>query len=93
MPKFMIERNIPALGQLGPAELREVAKKSNAILRELGPTVQWVHSYVTRDRMYCVYVAPDVALVREHALRGGFPADQINRVSGVIDPTTEEWLG
>lgn len=90
MPKFMIERNIPALGQLGADELRDVARKSNGILLELGPTVQWVQSYITRDRMYCVYVSPDEALVREHALRGGFPADSINRISGVIDPTTGE---
>jgi hypothetical protein len=91
MPRYLIERNIPALGTLLPDDLREVARKSNGILRELGPSVQWVHSYITRDRMYCIYLAPDEALVREHALRGGFPADQISRVSSVIDPTTGEW--
>lgn len=84
----MIERNIPALGMLGAPDLRDVARKSNSVLLELGPAVQWVQSYITRDRMYCVYLSPDEALVREHALRGGFPADQINRISGMMDPTT-----
>ena len=90
MQKFMIERNIPAVGKLLPTELREVARQSNSVLLELGPSVQWVQSYITRDRMYCVYLAPDEALVREHALRGGFPADQISRITAVIDPTTAE---
>jgi len=90
MPKFMIERNIPAVGQLLPTGLRELARRSNGVLLELGPSVQWVQSYITRDRMYCVYLAPDEALVREHALRGGFPADQIYRITAVIDPTTAE---
>jgi hypothetical protein len=88
MARYMIERNIPALGKLGPDELKDVARKSNSVLRELGPAVQWVQSYITRDRMYCIYLAPDEALVREHALRGGFPADLINRISGMMDPTT-----
>lgn len=90
MPKFMIERNIPAVGKLLPTELRDVARQSNSVLLELGPSVQWVQSYITRDRMYCVYLAPDEALVREHALRGGFPADRISRITAVIDPTTAE---
>jgi uncharacterized protein DUF4242 len=90
MPMYLIERNIPDLGVRQPAELRELARASNAILAELGPSIHWVHSYLTRDRMYCIYVAEDEGLLREHALRGGFPADQIARVVGMIDPTTGE---
>jgi Nickel responsive protein SCO4226-like len=90
MRKYMIERNIPAVGKFQPTELREVARKSVGVLQDLGPAVQWVQSYITRDRMYCVYLASDESLVREHALRGGFPADQIHRITSVIDPSTAE---
>lgn len=90
MPMYLIERNIPDLGTRQPAELREIARASNAILRELGPSIQWVHSYLLRDRMYCVYIAEDEGLLREHALRGGFPADQISRIVGKMDPTSGE---
>ena len=90
MPKYIIERNIPGIGKFTPEELQEAARKSCAVLAELGPAVQWGQSYVTGDRLYCVYIAPDEALVREHALRGRFPADHINRVSAIIDPVTAE---
>ena len=90
MPKFVIERNIPGAGRLTPAELHGVAQKSCGVLREMGPRIQWVHSYVTDDKIYCVYIAPDEATVREHAKKGGFPADSVMTVRAVIDPTTGE---
>jgi len=90
MPKFVIERNIPGLGALGLAELQAVSRKSCGVLRDLGTDVQWVHSHVTGDKMYCVYNAADESLVREHARRGGFPADSVSRVLTTIDPTTAE---
>ena len=90
MPKFVIERDIPGLGNLSEAELREVSRKSVSILKELGPEIQWLHSYVTCDKLYCVYLAPDEALIREHAKRGGFPATRISLVRRLIDPTTAE---
>jgi hypothetical protein len=88
MPKFVIERNLPGAGQLTQNQLREISQKSNKILRELGPDVQWVQSFVTGDKLYCVYVAKDEGIVREHARCGGFPADAVNQVTTVIDPTT-----
>ena len=90
MPKFVIERTIPGAGAMSPAELRAASQQSCGVLRELGPDVQWLHSYVTADRLYCVYVAPDEAAVREHARRGGFPADRVSRVTTIIDPTAAE---
>jgi Protein of unknown function (DUF4242) len=90
MPKFIIEREIPGAGKLSPAELRSVSEKSCSVLRELGPQIQWVQSFVTADKIYCVYVAPDEKLVREHARQGGFPANSVARVFAVIDPTTAE---
>jgi hypothetical protein len=90
MPKFLIERTIPGAGALGPAELQGVAQKSCGVLRELGPAVQWLHSYVTADKVYCVYIAPDEESVREHARRGGFPADRVSRITTMIDPATAE---
>jgi hypothetical protein len=90
MPKFVIERDIPQVGSLPPAELQGIAQRSCAVLRELGPAVQWVHSYVTGDKIYCVYIAPDEGAVREHARRGGFPANRVSQVRTVIDPTTAE---
>ncbi|MFI5955073.1 DUF4242 domain-containing protein [Cryptosporangium sp. NPDC051539] len=90
MPKFVIEREIPGLGASSPEELRAVSQKSRAVLDELSPHVQWVQSYVTDDKMYCVYVADDAELVREHARRGGFPADRVTAVRTTIDPTTAE---
>jgi hypothetical protein len=90
MPKFVIERAIPAIGSVSPAELQAISQKSCSVLQELGPDVQWVHSYVTGDKIYCVYNAASEDLVREHARRGGFPADSVARVLTTIDPTTAE---
>jgi hypothetical protein len=93
MPKFIIEREIPGAGQLGPAELQAISSKSCGVIRDLnrsGRDVQWVQSFVTDDKIYCVYNAPDEQAVREHAERGGFPANVIARVGQVIDPTTAE---
>jgi hypothetical protein len=90
MPKFVIEREIAGLGTFTPEEMRATAQKSRAVLAELSPRVQWLQSYVTDDKMYCVYIADDAELVREHARRGGFPADQVSLVSQTIDPTTAE---
>lgn len=90
MPKYVIERGIPGLGDATAEELRAVAQKSNAVLAELSPQVQWVQSYTTQDKMYCIYVADDAESVREHARRGGFPADSVAAVSAVVDPTSAE---
>jgi len=90
MPKFLIERNIPGAGNLSPAELAAISKRSCAVLAEMGPRIQWVHSYVTDDKVYCVYIADSEETVRSHAEQGGFPADRISRISGIIDPTTAE---
>jgi hypothetical protein len=90
MPKFVIEREIPGAGKLSPQELQAVSRKSCSVLRDLGPQIQWVQSYVTDDKIYCVYVAPDEETVRRHAREGGFPANAIARVRTVIDPTTAE---
>jgi len=90
MPKFVIERDIPGAGALSPEQLHAISQKSCSVLRQLGPQVQWVHSYVTDDKVYCVYIAPDEAAVRQHAQLGGFPANRISQVRSVIDPTTAE---
>ena len=90
MPKFLIEREIAGAGALSPEELRAISQKSCGVLREMGPQVQWVESYVTDDKVYCVYVAPSEEAVREHAERGGFPANRVSRVRRMIDPTTAE---
>jgi len=90
MPKFMIERQIPGAGKLSPQELQAISQKSCGVLREMGPQIQWVESYVTPDKVYCVYVAPDEKSVREHAQKGGFPANHISRITRMIDPTTAE---
>lgn len=92
MPKYVIEREIPGVGQLSSAELRAISQKSCEVLQALGPDIQWVQSYVTGDKIYCVYIAPDVDLVREHARCGGFPANSISEVRAMIDPTTAEAL-
>lgn len=88
MPRFVIERDLPGAGKLSPAELRAISEKSNGILRELGPDISWEHSYVTDDKIYCVYIAKDTDLIRRHAECGGFPVNKINLVQAVIDPTT-----
>jgi hypothetical protein len=90
MPKFLIEREIPGAGDLKPEELRAISQKSCGVIREMGPEVQWVESYVTGDKVYCVYIAPDEAAVREHATRGGFPANRVSEIKRMIDPTTAE---
>jgi hypothetical protein len=88
MPQYVIEREIPGAGNLSDAELQAVARKSVAVLKELGPDIKWLHSYVTGDKVYCVYLAPDEETVREHARRGGFPANRISAVRRMIDPNT-----
>lgn len=90
MPKYVIEREIPGAGNLTSAELQGISVKSCGVLKELGPSIQWVESYVTDDKIYCVYIAPNEALVREHARQGGFPANKVSEVKAVIDPTTAE---
>ncbi|HMF90350.1 MAG TPA: DUF4242 domain-containing protein [Candidatus Angelobacter sp.] len=90
MPKFVIEREISGAGNLKPQELQAISQKSCGVLKKLGPQVQWVHSYVTQDKIYCVYIAPDEKAVREHAQQGGFPANKISEIKTTIDPTTAE---
>ncbi len=88
MPQYVIEREIPGAGNLSDAELQAVARKSVGVLKDMGPEIKWLHSYVTGDKVYCVYLAPDEETVREHARRGGFPANRISAVRRLIDPTT-----
>jgi hypothetical protein len=90
MPKYVIEREIPGAGDLTADDLQGISQKSCGVLRDLGPQIQWVHSYVTDDKIYCVYIAPDEKTVRRHAEMGGFPANSISRVRTLIDPTTAE---
>lgn len=90
MPKYLIERDIPGAGKLTPAELQSISQKSCGVLQGMGPQIQWLHSYVTGDKVYCVYIAPDEAMVREHASQGGFPANRVSEIKSVIDPTTAE---
>ena len=90
MPKYVIEREIPGAGQLNPAQLQGIAQKSCSVLQKLGPTIQWVQSYVTGEKIYCIYIAPNAEMVREHARLGGFPANRVSEVATIIDPTTSE---
>jgi hypothetical protein len=90
MPKFVIEREMPGAGQLTPEALRGASQTSCGVLKTIGPQIQWLHSYVTDDKVYCVYIAPDEATIREHAKQSGFPANKISVVRSVIDPTTAE---
>ncbi len=90
MPKYIIEREIPGAGNLSAAEMKGISQKSCSVLKNLGPQIQWVESYVTDDKVYCVYIAPNEAMIRQHAQAGGFPANSISRVRTVIDPTTSE---
>ncbi len=90
MPKFVIEREIPGAGKLSSEQLHAISQTSCGVLREMGPQIQWLESYVTDDKVYCVYIAPDEAVVREHATRGGFPANRVSQVRSTIDPTTAE---
>lgn len=88
MPRYVIERELPGAGKLSADDIRGISEKSNSVLEEMGGDVQWEHSYVTGDKIFCVYIAPDADRVREHATRGGFPANAVLQVSQVIDPTT-----
>jgi len=88
MPKFIIEREVPGAGKLSAKELQAISQKSLGVLNEMGTQIQWRESYVTPDKLYCVYIAPDEDTVREHARRGGFPADRVSRVTTMMDPTT-----
>jgi hypothetical protein len=90
MPKFVIERELPGAGRLSPAELQAISQKSCDVLQSMGPSIQWQQSFVTDDKLYCVYIAPNEEVVRQHATRGGFPANSINRIRAVIDPTTAD---
>jgi hypothetical protein len=90
MPKFVIEREIPGAGSLSSEQLQAISQTSCGVLRKLGPEIQWLHSYVTDDKIYCVYIAPNEELVREHAAQGGFPAKRVSEVKTIIDPTTAE---
>ena len=90
MPKYVIERELPGAGKLSKQELQAVSQKSCGVLRNLGPSIQWIHSYVTDDKIYCIYNAPNEKMIREHASQGGFPANRISEVKSIIDPTTAE---
>jgi hypothetical protein len=88
MPKFVIERDLPGAGNLTPDELRSISQKSNKVIADLGPEIRWLTSYVTEDKLYCVYSAPDPDIILEHARCGGFPANRVTKVVNVIDPST-----
>ena len=90
MPKYVIEREIPGAGSLSTDQLREVAQTSCNVLKEMGPQIQWLESYVTGDKVYCVYISPNEEMIREHAKQGGFPANRISEIKSIIDPTTSE---
>jgi len=90
MPKYVIEREIPGAGKISPQDLQSISQKSCSVLKELGPQIQWVQSYVTDDKIYCIYIAPNRETVMEHARQGGFPADSVAEVRTMIDPTTAE---
>ena len=90
MPKYVIEREIPGLGKLSSGELKGLAESSCNVLRNMGPKIQWIHSYVAADKMYCVYIAPNEEMIREHAAQGGFPANSVSEVFTIIDPVTAE---
>ncbi len=90
MPKYIIEREIPGAGKLSAEELQAISQKSCQVLNNLGPQIQWLHSYVTGDKIYCVYISPNEKMIKEHAQQGGFPANRISEVKSIIDPTTAE---
>lgn len=90
MPKYVIEREIPGAGNISEADLKAISQKSCSVLQGLGPKIQWVQSYVTADKIYCVYIAPNKDMVREHAIQGGFPANSVAEIRTIIDPTTAE---
>jgi hypothetical protein len=90
MPKYVIEREIPGAGNLSPQELQGISQTSCGVLQQMGPSIQWLHSYVTGDKVYCVYIAPNEEMIREHAQKGGFPANRVSEIKSMIDPTTAE---
>lgn len=90
MPKYIIERNVPNAGKMSAADLKAISQTSCGVLSKMGPQIQWKHSYVAGDKIYCVYIAPNEEMVREHAAKGGFPANVVTEVSAIIDPTTAE---
>lgn len=90
MPKYVIEREIPGAGDMSSQELQAVSQTSCGVLRQMGPTIQWLQSYVTGDKIYCVYIAPNEEMIREHAQKGGFPANRVSEIKSIIDPTTAE---
>ncbi|MDQ3585145.1 MAG: DUF4242 domain-containing protein [Acidobacteriota bacterium] len=90
MPKYLIEREIPGVGNLSADDLRGISQKSCGVLNNMGPQIQWVQSYVTGDKIYCVYIAPDEEMVREHARQGGFPANSVSEIKSIIDPAMAE---
>ena len=90
MPKYVIERELPGAGDLTAEQLKGISQTSCGVLREMGPEIQWVESFVTGDKIYCVYIAPNEDMVREHARQGGFPANKVSAVRAIIDPTTSE---
>lgn len=90
MPKYVIEREIPGAGNLSPEELKAISQKSCGVIDQMGPQIQWVQSYVTNDKVYCIYNAPNEDMVREHAAQGGFPANSVSKITSIIDPVTAE---
>lgn len=90
MPKFVIEREIPGAGDLSPEQLHTISQTSCGVLQNMGPSIQWIQSYVTGDKIYCVYIAPNEEMIREHAAQGGFPANRVSEIKSIIDPTTAE---
>ncbi len=90
MPKFVIEREIPGAGSLTPAQLQAISQKSCGVLKNLGPAIQWVHSYITGDKIYCIYIAPNEEMIREHAAQGGFPANRVSQITAIIDPASAD---
>jgi cell division inhibitor SulA len=90
MPKYVIERELPGAGKLSPQELQGISQKSCSVLNQLGPQIQWLESHVTSDKIYCIYIAPNEEMIREHAKRGGFPANKVSEIKRTIDPTTAE---
>ncbi len=90
MPKYLIEREIPGAGNLSQSELQSISQTSCSVLQKMGPQIQWLESYVTGDKVYCVYIAPNEEMIREHASQGGFPANRISEIKSIIDPTTAE---
>ena len=92
MPRFLIEREIPGAGNLSGAELQAISQTSCGVLQKMGPQIQWLQSYVTGDKVYCVYIAPNEEMIREHAKQGGFPANRVSEIKSIIDPTTAERL-